>query len=84
VSPIAQAASVDDDMPAVIIDRRQRAALTTLFRMLELGRVSSESFAATVPVSLEPIAEQVPAITVEPVVVSAMPSGGVLPHDSER
>jgi hypothetical protein len=70
--------------PVVIVDQRQRAALGTLFRMLELGRVSSESFAATVPVSLEPIAEQVPAITVEPVVVSAMPWGGVLHHDSER
>lgn len=70
--------------PVVIVDQRQRAALTTLFQMLELGRVSGDSFAATVPVSLEPIAERVPAITVEPVLVSVMPTGGVLHHDSER
>ncbi len=67
----------------VIVDGRQRAALSTLFWMMEQGRVSGDSFAATVPVSLEPIADHMGEITVAPVVVSAMPPGGVL-HNNER
>ncbi len=70
-------------IPEVIVDGRQRAALATLFRMMEQGRVSGDSFGATVPVSLEPIADHMGNITVLPVVVSAMPPGGVL-HDNER
>lgn len=72
------------DLPLVIIDDRQRAAMATLFRMMEQGRVSNDSFAATVPVSLDPIVDQVGAITVAPVVVSAIQPGGVLPNNSER
>jgi len=76
--------SVAADLSAVIVDGRQRAALTTLFRMMDLGRVSSDSFAETVPVSLDPIVDHVGAITVAPVVVSAIQPGGVLPDNSER
>ena len=71
-------------LPEVIVDGRQRAALATLFRMMEQGRVSGDSFAATVPVSMEPIAEQVGAIIIAPVFVSAMPPGGVLPYENQR
>ena len=77
------AARVRPDLPEVIVDARQGLALATLFRMMEQGRVSGDSFSSTVPVSLEPIADHIGAIAVEPVVVSAMPPGGVLPN-SER
>ena len=71
-------------LPEIIVDGRQRAALTTLFRMMDQGRVSGDSFAATIPVSIEPIVEQMGAIIVPPVVVSAMPPGGVLQNNYER
>ena len=71
------------DLPVVIVDGRQREALSTLFRMMDQGRVSGDSFAATVPVSLEPIVDHMGDITVSPVVVSAMPPRGVL-HNDER
>ena len=71
-------------VPEVIVDRRQQAALSTLFRMMEQGRVSGNSFATTVPVSLEPIVDHIGDITVSPVVVSAMPPRGVLPGSNER
>lgn len=67
--------------PEVLVDRRQRAALTTWLRMVEQGRLSGDSFAATVPISLEPIADLLGDITVAPVTVSALPPGGVLPED---
>ena len=72
------------DLPVVIVDGRQREALSTLFRMMDQGRVSGDSFAATIPVSMAPIAEQVGAIVVAPVFVSAIPPGGVLPSEPER
>ena len=65
----------------VIVDARQRDALSTLFKMMNQGRVSGDSFAATIPVSIEPIAEQMGVITVAPVVLSAMPAGGVLHNE---
>lgn len=80
-APVRMVAS---DLPVVIVDDRQRAAMTTLFRMMDQGRVSSDSFAATIPVSLDPIVDQVGAITVAPVVVNAIAPGGVLPNNSER
>ena len=70
-------------LPVVIVDGRQREALSTLFRMMDQGRVSGDSFAGTVPVSLEPIVDHMGDITVSPVVVSAMPPRGVL-HNDER
>ena len=70
--------------PAVIVDGRQRAALAMLFRMVDQGRVDGDSFAGTVAVSLEPIAAQVEAITVPPVVVNGIAPGGVLPNDNEH
>ena len=51
--------------------------------MMDQGRVSGDSFAGTVPVSLEPIVDHMGDITVSPVVVSAMPPRGVL-HNDER
>ena len=72
------------DLPVVIVDGRQRDALTTLFRMMNQGRVSGDSFATTTPVSMDPIVDHVAAIAVAPVVVSAIPPGGVLPNESER
>lgn len=71
------------DLPVVIVDGRQREALSTLFRMMDQGRVSGDSFVTTVPVSLEPIVDQMGDITVAPVVVSAMPPRVVL-HNNER
>ena len=68
----------------IIVDQRQRAALRTLFTMMEQGRVSGHSFRATVPVSLEPIADGLGEITVTPLVVSALPPGGVMHNDNER
>ncbi len=79
-----EVSTVATDLPVVIVDDRQRAALATLFRMMDQGRVSGDSFAATIPVSLDPIVDQVGAITVAPVVVSAIAPGGVLPNNSER
>jgi hypothetical protein len=76
----AAARAQEPDLPVVIVDGRQRAALSTLFTMMDQGWVSGDSFAATVPVSMEPIADQVGAITVAPVVVNAIPPGGVLPN----
>ena len=70
-----------DAPPEVLVDGRQRAALSTLLRMMERGSLTAESFAATVPVSLEPIADHLGEITIAPVVVSAMAPGGVLHND---
>lgn len=85
--PAAHAERVEpapSDLPVVIVDERQRAALRTLFRLIEQGQVSGNAFERTVPVSLEPVADQVTAITVQPVVVNAILPGGVLHDDRER
>ena len=78
------ATRVEPELPAVLVDGRHRAALATLFRMMDQGRVSGDLFKATVPVSLDPIADQLGEIVVAPLVVSAIPPGGVLHNDNER
>lgn len=75
---------VEPELPVVVVDGRHRAALATLFRMMDQGRVSGDLFKATVPVSLDPIADQLGEIVVAPLVVSAIPPGGVLHNDNER
>lgn len=72
------------DMPAVIVDERQRAALTMVMQMVSEGRLTDEAFAKTVPLSLQPIEERVVGIAVAPVEVSPLNVGGVLQVGTEE
>lgn len=66
------------DMPPVIVDERQRAALNAMVRMVAQGHLTNEAFAQTVPPSLQPIEEKVTGIAITPLVVSPIVVGGVL------
>ena len=67
----------------VLIDARQRAALLTFMRLANQGGLTDESFKLTTqpPAVIE---EQVKLIAVDPVAVSPIPPGGVLPSELER
>lgn len=67
-----------DDMPAVIVDERQRTALRALIEMVGRGQLTEEAFAQTVPPSLQPIEERVTEIAVAPLAVSPIAVDGVL------
>lgn len=62
--------------PEVIVDQRQRAALVSMLRLINQGQLTEDSFKTTTPVPAE--------IGVEPVAVSPIVVGGVLPSETER
>jgi hypothetical protein len=71
------AASSESQVPEVIIDPRQRAALATMFQMVREGHLTEEAFAQTTPPSTRSIREQVSPVGVSPVQVSPIAVGGV-------
>jgi hypothetical protein len=70
--------SKPDDMPPVVVDRRQRTALDQMMRMIAQGQLTEEAFAHTLRLSTEPIEDRVIGISVQPLEVSPMNAGGVL------
>jgi hypothetical protein len=69
------------DLPVVIVDERQRAALNVVLRLVQEGRLTEEAFKQTTPSSLQPIRNQVLPIGVRPVELNAIGDGGVLQSD---
>jgi len=67
----------------VLIDPRQREALLSLMRLVDQGGLTEESFKRTTepPAVIE---AQVKEIAVDPLVVSPIAPGGVLPSELER
>ena len=67
----------------VLIDPRQREALVSFVRLAHQGALTGESFKLTTqpPAVIE---EQVKVITVDPLAVSPIAPGGVLPSELER
>ena len=70
--------------PEVVVDERQRAALITVLRMVQQGRLTEERFANTVPPSLQPIKDRVRRIGVDELAVSPIETGGVLQSGTEK
>jgi hypothetical protein len=68
-------------VPVVIVDQRQRAALNKFVRMAQQGNLN---LAPVEPATNLAIEEQLMPIAVEPVAVSPIPVGGVLPLAIER
>ena len=66
------------DQPVVIVDERQRAALTLVMRMVSEGRLTEDAFKHTTPPSMQPIRDFVVPIGVKPVELSPLAVGGVL------
>ena len=66
------------DQPVVIVDERQRAALTLVMRMVGEGRLTEDAFKHTTPPSMQPIRDFVVPIGVKPVELSPLAVGGVL------
>ncbi len=66
------------DQPVVIVDDRQRAALTVVMRMVSEGRLTEDTFKQTTPPSMQPIRDFVVPIGVKPVELSPIAVGGVL------
>ena len=67
----------------VLIDPRQREALVSFVRLANQGALTEESFKLTTqPPAV--IAEQVKVIAVDPLAVSPIAPGGVLPSELER
>ena len=62
--------------PEVLVDQRQRAALVSMLRLINQGQVTEDSFKTTTPAPAE--------IGVDPVAVSPIVVGGVLPSESDR
>ena len=60
----------------IVVDQRQRVALTSLMRLINQGQLTEESFKNTTAPPSE--------IGVEPVAVSPIPVGGVLQGESGR
>ena len=75
-SPENRKPSPESRTPEVLVDQRQRAALVALLRMASDGRVTEDSFKSTTPPPLE--------IGVDPVAVSPIVVGGVLPFETDR
>ena len=74
----APVASQSLDQPVVIVDERQRAALTVVMRMVNEGRLTDDAFKHTTPPSMQPIRDFVVPIGVKPVELSPIAVGGVL------
>jgi hypothetical protein len=62
--------------PDVLVDQRQRAALVSMLRLINQGQLTEDSFKTTTPAPAE--------IGVEPVALSPIVVGGVLPSESDR
>ena len=67
----------------VLIDPRQREALLSFVRLASQGALTGESFKLTTPPPAV-IEEQVKMIAVDPLAVSPIAPGGVLPSELER
>jgi hypothetical protein len=67
----------------VLIDPRQRDALASFVRLATQGTITGDSFKHTTepPAVIE---DQIKAIAVDPLAVSPIPPGGVLPSELER
>ena len=74
---IALASQPPLDSPVVIVDQRQRTALTAVIRMVSEGRLTEYAFVHTTPPSMQPIRDRVMPIGVTPVEVSPIAVGGV-------
>lgn len=70
--------------PPVIVDERQRAALSAVLRMVQQGRLTEATFAGTVPPSLQPIRNGVVPVGVNALAVSPIEAGGVVQVGTER
>jgi len=70
--------------PVVIVDDRQRAALSGLMRLVAEGKLTGQAFAHTTPQSMGAIREQVIPLSVTPVEVNPIPVGGVSQSGAER
>ena len=68
----------------VLVDQRQRAALSTLVQMVQSGRITEQAFAKTTPPSLDAIRGQIVPVDVAPVSVSPLAVDGVLQKGTER
>jgi hypothetical protein len=68
------------DMP-VMVDVHQRTALARLLGVIRDGKLTSESFANTTPVSLATIRDRVVPVDVAPVTVSPFGGDGVLQRE---
>ena len=66
----------EERQPDVVVDERQRVALISMLRLINQGQLTEESFKTTTPPPTE--------IGVEPVAVSPIVVGGVLPSEGER
>jgi hypothetical protein len=69
------------DEPVVIVDERQRAALAAFIHVIRDGRITHESFAQTLPVSLDPIRDRVLPVEARPLTVSTIFVDGVLQEE---
>ena len=68
----------------VIVDERQRAALSALMRIAAEGKLTEEAFAHTTPQSTDGIRGLVRPVSVAPVEVSPIAVGGVLQIGTEQ
>jgi hypothetical protein len=70
--------------PEVIVDRHQHAAIASVLRLVEEGRLTAESFVHTPPPSMQAIREQVTPVGVPVVQVSPIAVGGVMQMGTEK
>ncbi|HJR59591.1 MAG TPA: hypothetical protein VJ813_09340 [Vicinamibacterales bacterium] len=82
--PPAMAAADTVRAPLVIVDLRQRAALSAFMRLIGEGSLTDEAFAGTTPQSMDAIREQVVPLSVGAVEVNPIAVGGVLPSGPDR
>ena len=71
------------DQPVVIVDARQRAALTVVMRMASEGRLTEDAFKHTTSPSMQPIRDFVVPIGVKPMELSPLALGGVWHSESD-
>jgi hypothetical protein len=74
----ARATSFEIVPAVVVIDKRQRAAVAMVMRLVGEGKLTDEAFAQTTPQSMGAIREQVLPVDVAPLEVSPIAVGGVL------
>jgi hypothetical protein len=82
--PETRSGSLPSDAPVVIVDERQRAAVSAFMRMVGEGRVTAEAFAEVQPQPTGAIRDGVVPVGVAPVEVNAIAVGGVLQIEPER
>jgi hypothetical protein len=83
VVAVRRAVPAGHETPVVVVDQRQRAALRLFVRLGQHGRLT-EAGLADAEQSTVGIKEQVLPIALEPLSVSPIPVGGVLPDEIER